>query len=121
MRVIRPGEVREEDRKNPLMTGGPVTNQSLIPPEMSNNYNCGLVNFGWGARTKLHTHSSDQILVITSGVGIVATENEEREVSSGDIAFIPMGEKHWHGAKKESYMSHISITIKGSTMAQLED
>ena len=121
MRVIRPGEVREEDRKNPLMIGGPVTHQSLIPPEMSNNYNCALVNFSWGARNKFHSHSGEQILIITAGVGIVATEHEEREVSTGDIAFIPMGEKHWHGAKKESYMSHISVQIKGSVTTSLED
>ena len=28
----------------------------------------------------------------------------------GDVVHILEGENHWHGAKKESYMSHITIT-----------
>ena len=121
MIVIRPGEVREADHSIPLMTGGPVTSQPIVPPKISNNFRCTVMNFGWGARTKLHTHSADQILIITSGVGKVGTEHEEREVAVGDIAFMPRREKHWHGAKKGSHMSHISITIKGSRMTPLGD
>ncbi|MCH2318105.1 MAG: cupin domain-containing protein, partial [SAR202 cluster bacterium] len=63
-----------------------------------------------GATTGWHVHKSDQILVITSGIGIVASETEEREVNVGDVVHIREGENHWHGAKKESYMSHITIT-----------
>ena len=37
-------------------------------------------------------------------------KSEEREVTVGDVAHILQGENHWHGAKKESYMSHITIT-----------
>ena len=63
-----------------------------------------------GATTGWHTHKSDQILVVTAGVGIVANEHEQQEIAVGDVVHVLMGENHWHGAKAESYMSHITIT-----------
>ncbi len=121
MKVVRIAEVREEPNTSALMIGGTVTRQGVVPPEMAKNFNCGIVNFGRGARNKFHAHTSDQVLIITSGIGIVATEHEQREVSVGDVAFIPAGEKHWHGARKESPMSHITITAKDSKTTQLEN
>ena len=47
---------------------------------------------------------------MTKGVGIVANESEEIEISEGDTALIPSGEKHWHGATDRSSFSHISLT-----------
>ena len=121
MRVVRVAEVEEQPVTTPLMTGGPVTRQPLVPTEAAKDFNCSIVNFSRGSRNKFHAHTSDQILVITSGIGIVATEQEEREVSVGDVVHIPAGEKHWHGARKESYMSHVTITAKDGQTTQLED
>ena len=67
------------------------------------------VHFTNGARNKLHTHTTDQILVVTEGDGIVATRSEERDVSVGDVAFIPAGEEHWHGARPGQDMTHLAI------------
>ena len=120
MRVIRISQVEEETMPTatpiPGWSGGPVTRtrQALVPAEASNNFNCSVVNFGRGATTGFHAHTSDQILIITSGVGMVATEQEEREVTVGDVIHITAGENHWHGAAKDSYMSHITITASGS-------
>ena len=120
MRVVRISQVPEETMATatpvPGWPGGPVTRtrQPLIPADTSENFNCGAVNLGRAATTGCHAHTSDQILVITTGVGIVATEQEEREVTVGDVIHIPAGEKHWHGATKDSYMSHITITAAGS-------
>ena len=116
MRVIRVSEVEEVpiDTATPIpgWTGGDVhrTRQAIIPEGASGFFNSSVVNFQRGATTGWHTHTSDQILVITAGVGIVANEHEEREVAVGDVVHIQVGENHWHGAKKESYMSHITIT-----------
>jgi quercetin dioxygenase-like cupin family protein len=121
VRVIRIAEVPREPANSPLMTGGDVTRQPLVPPAEAKEFNCGIVNFPRGSRNFFHAHTSDQILVITEGIGIVATEKAgERVVSVGDVIHIPAGEKHWHGARKESYMSHITITAKGSQTTQLE-
>ncbi len=67
------------------------------------------VHFERGARNRLHTHTTDQILVITDGEGIVATRAEEREVTAGDVAYIPAGEEHWHGARPGKDMTHLAI------------
>jgi quercetin dioxygenase-like cupin family protein len=121
MKVSRTSEIPEVPAQSPLFTGEAVTRQVLTPPEITTNLNCAIVNFGRGIRNKFHTHTSDQVLVITSGTGTVATEQEEREVTVGDVILIPAGEKHWHGARKESYMSHITVMAKDSKTTQLED
>jgi quercetin dioxygenase-like cupin family protein len=67
------------------------------------------VHFTDGARNKWHTHTTDQILVITEGHGVVASRSEQREVSAGDVAYIPAGEEHWHGARPGADMTHLAI------------
>lgn len=120
MRVVRVSEVQEKPLPrvvpHPGWTGGQVTRtrQDIVLPGESKFFTCGIVNSGRGATTGFHTHSKDQILIVTSGIGIVATEHEEREVKVGDIVYTPAGERHWHGATKDSYMSHINITGAGS-------
>ena len=32
----------------------------------------------------------------------------------GSIAIIPTGVKHWHGAKADSWFSHISVEVPGT-------
>ena len=60
--------------------------------------------------TGWHTHKSDQMLVVTAGVGVVADESHEQEITVGDVVHVLQGENHWHGATANSYMSHITIT-----------
>src|SRR5712691_7022820 len=62
---------------------GPVSRsrQTIIQPGDSANYNCSVVNFSQGCTTGWHTHSCDQILIVTSGSGMVATEHEQREIN----------------------------------------
>ncbi|MEJ2135424.1 MAG: cupin domain-containing protein [Desulfofustis sp.] len=81
-----------------------------------------IVSFGKGVRNKFHMHESDQILIVTSGKGIVATEHEQRTVTVGDVILFPKGEKHWHGACEDSEFAHIFITkTGGQNYIQLED
>ena len=35
----------------------------------------------------------------------------EREINVGDVAHIKAGERHWHGAKADTTMGHITITL----------
>jgi hypothetical protein len=60
--------------------------------------------------TGWHTHNCDQVLIVTSGSGMVATEHERREINIGDVVHIKAGERHWHGAKADTTMGHITIT-----------
>ena len=81
---------------------GPVkrSRQTIIQPGDSANYNCSVVNFSQGCTTGWHTHTCDQILVVTSGSGMVANEQEQREINVGDVVHIKAGERHWHGANQ---------------------
>ena len=120
MKVVKMGEVAEEPAVSDLFTGTPVTRQAVFQPGDSQNFNFGVVSFSAGSRNKLHTHTSDQILIVTEGTGTVATEHEQRTVTAGDVALIPAGEPHWHGAPDDTPMAHIAITAKDSTTTQVE-
>ena len=119
MKIICMSLVVKEPYAHPLFTGSDVTRQVLVPD--SKEFDVNIVNFGKGVRNKFHAHDTEQILIITGGRGIVATEEEERVVAEGDVVLIPAGEKHWHGATKDSEFSHIYISRLGSKVAQLED
>ncbi len=119
MRVVKIDEVEEIPlgEATPIAgwTGGSVTRsrQPIIPDGESENYRCSVVNFSQGSTTGWHTHTCDQILVVTSGSGMVATETEEREINVGDVVHIKAGERHWHGAKVDTTMGHITVTAVG--------
>jgi quercetin dioxygenase-like cupin family protein len=88
--------------------------QTIIEPGGSDNFNCSVVNFSQGCTTGWHVHDCDQILVVTSGSGMVATEHEQHEINVGDVVQVKAGERHWHGAKADTTMGHITITLVGS-------
>ncbi len=119
MKIVKISQVPKEPFLIPLFTGPDVTIQSLVSE--GKDLTVSIVNFGKGVRNKFHMHDSDQILIIIAGKGIVATEKEKKAVGVGEIAFIPAGEKHWHGATQDSGFSHIVITKAGVKMTQLED
>ena len=116
MRVIRIAEVDivpiDTATAIPGWTGGEVkrSRQPLLPEGASKTFNSSIVNFEKGCSTGWHTHKSDQMLVVTAGIGIVADENHQQEITVGDVVHVLQGENHWHGATANSYMSHITIT-----------
>ena len=95
---------------------GPVarTRQTIIEPGESANFNCSVVNFSQGCNTGWHTHDCDQLLIVVSGSGIAATETQRFEINVGDVVQVKAGERHWHGAKADSTMGHITVTLVGS-------
>ena len=104
----------------PGWDGGEVhrTRQPIIGAGQSDFFNASVVNFEKGAQTGWHRHSSDQILVITVGNGIVADESQEIPVGVGDVVHIKAGENHWHGATANGYMGHITITTSDSAASR---
>jgi quercetin dioxygenase-like cupin family protein len=69
---------------------------------MGNNFSINIVNFSAGARNKMHIHTSDQVLFVTAGKGIIATEATEEVITTGYVVHVSAGEKHWHGAAPDS-------------------
>lgn len=115
MKVIRRDDAPEQDATDaPIFVGGKVTRRPLVSDGLSDYYNFNVVEFAPGARNKFHTHSSDQILFVTKGRGIVSTETEDAAVSEGDTILIAAGEKHRHGAGPDSAFAHISLTTPDS-------
>lgn len=119
MRVVRISDVDKEAYAGALFTGSDVTRQVLMPE--SKEYNFNVINFGKGVRNKFHAHDSEQILIVTAGEGIIATEQEEKIIRVGDIVLIPAGEKHWHGANEDSEFAHIFVSRLGTQLTQLEE
>lgn len=99
---------------------GAVDSQAIIGDE-ARDLRITEHTFRDGARNRLHTHTTDQILIVTAGEGIVATEHEERTVRAGDIAYIPAGERHWHGAKPGMDMTHLAVLGAGKTFIVADD
>lgn len=119
MRIVKISEVKKEPYSSPVFTGPDVSRQVLLPD--SKEYNLNMVHFGKGVRNKFHSHDAEQILIVTSGKGVIATESEEQVILPGDIVIIPAHEKHWHGAIQDSEFSHIFVSRLGSKLTQLEE
>ena len=76
------------------------------------------VTFEPGCRNNWHIHHASsgggQILICAAGEGWYQEEGKEpRSLKEGDVVVIPQGVKHWHGAKKNSWFSHISLEVPG--------
>jgi quercetin dioxygenase-like cupin family protein len=119
MRIERPAPDKRQRGTGDIFVGA-VDSQSVVGDE-ARDLRLTEITFHDGARNKLHTHTSDQILIVTAGEGIVATEHEERTVGAGDVAYIPAGERHWHGAKPGTDMTHYAILGSGKTFIVADD
>ena len=83
---------------------------------------CGLffanVTFEPGCRNNWHIHKADkgggQILLCVAGSGWYQEWGKPaRSLCPGDVVEIPANIKHWHGAKTDSWFSHIAVEIPG--------
>lgn len=92
---------------------GDVATQNLVAEGDAELLRVTAVTFEDGARNRWHRHTTDQVLVVTAGRGIVATEAEELDVGIGDVVFVPAGERHWHGAAPGETFTHLSILTPG--------
>ena len=76
------------------------------------------VTFEPGCRNNWHIHHAKsgggQILICTAGSGWFQEEGKEPiSLEPGKVITIPTDVKHWHGAKKDSWFSHISVEVPG--------
>jgi quercetin dioxygenase-like cupin family protein len=120
MKIVTLSEVDKQPAVSALFTGNPVSRQQPFDADDGQTFNVGVVFFSAGSRNKFHIHSCDQVLIITEGAGVVATDDEERAVRAGDVVLIPAGENHWHGAPGATPMAHITLTAKGGVTTQTE-
>lgn len=74
------------------------------------------VTFEPRCRNNWHIHHAKegggQILICVAGKGYYQEWGKPAQpLQAGDIVHIPSGVKHWHGAKKDSWFSHLAVEV----------
>lgn len=113
MKIVHQTETAAQPNRGEIFVGDVLT-QNLITEADAPSQRVTSVSFLDGARNRWHHHSTEQVLVVTHGRGIVANEQEERRVAPGDVILIPAGERHWHGAEPGEDFTHLAILLPGT-------
>jgi quercetin dioxygenase-like cupin family protein len=76
------------------------------------------VTFEPGCRNNWHIHHAKsgggQLLICTAGEGWYQEEGKAAvSLTPGTVITIPANVKHWHGAKADSWFSHIAVEVPG--------
>jgi quercetin dioxygenase-like cupin family protein len=91
------------------------------------------VTFHDGARTRLHYHDSDQILIAIEGEGMVEifkkieptgdgkyelVVEDSTSLKGGETVLVPSGKLHWHGGimGQKGKFSHIAVLKNSATV-----
>ena len=76
------------------------------------------VTFSPACRNNWHIHHAKsgggQLLLCTDGLGWYQEAGKPAQaLHPGDVVTIPAGVKHWHGAQKDCWFSHIAVECPG--------
>lgn len=119
----------KEMKVNPDYFTGKVLLQELSSIVKSQEQKIYHVTFQNGARTKLHTHTGGQILIVTKGRGslhmysksgnnkskFLIKKTDKINLFEGDIVYIPAKKLHTHGSiDNKQVFSHIAINANAS-------
>lgn len=108
--TIRPAGSRATKTASTDSFTGTVLQDSMATPQAPSRTSATLVTFTPGARTNWHTHKTRQVLVATQGTGMVQVKDKPpRILRAGDVAEVPPGLVHWHGAVAGHLFAHISF------------
>ena len=94
--------------------------QSYLKPLTDPKENVFIANvtFEPGCRNNWHIHHADkgggQLLICVDGEGWYQEEGKPAQsLKPGDVVTIPPEVKHWHGAKKDCWFSHLAVEVPG--------
>lgn len=95
-----------------------IGNSYLKPLAKTDNIFIANVTFEPKCRNNWHIHKASknggQILICVEGEGWYQEEGKEpQSLKVGDVVTIPANVKHWHGAKKDKWFSHLAIEVPG--------
>ena len=90
----------------------PLTNPANTAVFLAN------VTFAPSCRNNWHIHHATngggQLLICVAGEGWYQEEGKAAiSLTAGTIITIPANVKHWHGAKRDSWFSHIAVEVPG--------
>ena len=94
------------------------TGMSYLAPISNTQVGIYNVTFEPGSRNNWHIHHAKsgggQILICIAGSGYYQEWGKEAiEMKPGTVINIPANVKHWHGAKKDSWFSHLAVEVPG--------
>ena len=92
--------------------------KSYLAPVSEEQVGIFNVTFEPSCRNHWHIHHAEkgggQILICVAGRGYYREWGKEAvEMKPGDVVNIPAGVKHWHGAAKNSWFSHLAVEVPG--------
>ncbi len=92
--------------------------KSYLAPVSSGQVGIFNVTFEPACRNNWHIHHAKkgggQILICVAGRGWYQEWGKKAVgMKPGDVVNIPAGVKHWHGAAKDSWFSHLAIEVPG--------
>ena len=93
--------------------------QSYLSPLTAGNVPVNNVTFEPGCHNNWHIHhgkqgAGEQVLLCTAGSGWYQAEGDEPiSMVPGTVIRVPAGKKHWHGAKADSWFSHVAFMTPG--------
>ena len=95
-----------------------IGNSYLKPLAKTENLFIANVTFEPGCRNNWHIHKATngggQILICVDGEGWYQEEGKTAQsLNVGDVVTVPANVKHWHGAKKDKWFSHLSVEVPG--------
>ncbi|WP_339285040.1 cupin domain-containing protein [Oceanobacillus sp. FSL K6-3682] len=87
--------------------------QSYLNMLSTTRVTIGNVTFEPACRNNWHIHhEGGQILLVTAGEGYYQEWGKPaQKLKAGDVVNIPPEVKHWHGAAKDSWFTHIAVEV----------
>ena len=90
----------------------------LNPLAKTTNMSLANVTFEPGCKNNWHIHHATsgggQILICVAGSGWYQEYGKDKvSLEPGMVITIPANVKHWHGAKDDSWFSHIAVEVPG--------
>lgn len=110
MRIVHGRAERAPSQRRDTTVTGEAWFDPVLPTLDGNSVTT--VFFAPGARTYWHRHENGQLLQVLAGRGLIRSEGGEPcVITAGDTVWVPAGERHWHGAAPDSFMTHTAISL----------
>jgi quercetin dioxygenase-like cupin family protein len=104
-------------RHPPLPTARPfIMGKATLTPlfeKVLGNNHLAKGHYEPGTTSVLHTHDSDQYIIVTGGEGTVSTPTETHHLRPGMVVWIPKGEAHIHAAGGINALEFIFLAATG--------
>jgi len=83
---------------------------TLIRGEEPSRIRVSVVRFAPVARHAWHSHAVGQTVHVTEGIGLIQSRGEKPvEILPGETVHTTPGDRHWHGAAPEHFMTHLAM------------